>query len=101
MDQSFLRGSRFGGSGSRALHAFRADRVPVPRRSVRKLGNSVRGPVGRAPWRDRRIARSDRSEEHTSELQSLMRSSYAVFCLKKKRQKCNTTHELTYRNELI
>src|SRR3546814_9257441 len=27
----------------------------------------------------------DRSEEHTSELQSLMRSSYAVFCLKKKR----------------
>src|SRR3546814_10232634 len=29
-------------------------------------------------------ARSDRSEEHTSELQSLMRISYAVFCLKKK-----------------
>src|SRR3546814_6558579 len=29
---------------------------------------------------------SDRSEEHTSELQSLMRSSYAVFCLKKKKQ---------------
>src|SRR3546814_870829 len=28
----------------------------------------------------------DRSEEHTSELQSLMRSSYAVFCLKKKKQ---------------
>src|SRR3546814_1030539 len=27
-----------------------------------------------------------RSEEHTSELQSLMRSSYAVFCLKKKKQ---------------
>src|SRR3546814_19844544 len=32
----------------------------------------------------------DRSEEHTSELQSLMRISYAVFCLKKK--KCNTIH---------
>src|SRR3546814_6282322 len=34
-----------------------------------------------------------RSEEHTSELQSLMRISYAVFCLKKKRNekyKCNT-----------
>src|SRR3546814_3148021 len=29
----------------------------------------------------------DRSEEHTSELQSLMRISYAVFCLKKKNQK--------------
>src|SRR3546814_7368324 len=42
-----------------------------------------------------------RSEEHTSELQSLMRISYAVFCLKKKQQKlatkrdstdCNTQH---------
>src|SRR3546814_6374777 len=33
--------------------------------------------------------REDRSEEHTSELQSLMRISYAVFCLKKK--KVNTT----------
>src|SRR3546814_6629581 len=30
-------------------------------------------------------ALSDRSEEHTSELQSLMRISYAVFCLKKKK----------------
>src|SRR3546814_11668132 len=30
---------------------------------------------------------SDRSEEHTSELQSLMRISYAVFCLKKKNKK--------------
>src|SRR3546814_2307578 len=30
------------------------------------------------------IARARRSEEHTSELQSLMRISYAVFCLKKK-----------------
>src|SRR3546814_2825031 len=32
-----------------------------------------------------------RSEEHTSELQSLMRISYAVFCLKKKNKKTNTT----------
>src|SRR3546814_3612261 len=31
-----------------------------------------------------------RSEEHTSELQSLMRISYAVFCLKKKNKKDNT-----------
>src|SRR3546814_5800189 len=30
-----------------------------------------------------------RSEEHTSELQSLMRISYAVFCLQKKTQQCN------------
>src|SRR3546814_9772260 len=33
----------------------------------------------------------DRSEEHTSELQSLMRISYAVFCLKKQTEKENTT----------
>src|SRR3546814_9223729 len=32
------------------------------------------------------LVRVDRSEEHTSELQSLMRISYAVFCLKKKRK---------------
>src|SRR3546814_4902161 len=32
-----------------------------------------------------------RSEEHTSELQSLMRISYAVFCLKKKTQQTTTT----------
>src|SRR3546814_3393205 len=36
----------------------------------------------RPPIRQRR----DRSEEHTSELQSLMRNSYAVFCLKKKNE---------------
>src|SRR3546814_2009865 len=40
-------------------------------------------------WADLRIdggmAANDRSEEHTSELQSLMRISYAVFCLKKKK----------------
>src|SRR3546814_6546949 len=36
-------------------------------------------------------ARGARSEEHTSELQSLMRISYAVFCLKKK----NNTHSTT------
>src|SRR3546814_2914896 len=36
----------------------------------------------------RELAQQPRSEEHTSELQSLMRISYAVFCLKKKK----TTH---------
>src|SRR3546814_6629700 len=35
----------------------------------------------------RTVAEGARSEEHTSELQSLMRISYAVFCLKKKKQK--------------
>src|SRR3546814_1483448 len=38
---------------------------------------------GDAPFPER-LAEWDRSEEHTSELQSLMRISYAVFCLKKK-----------------
>src|SRR3546814_7257998 len=41
------------------------------------------------PWRtlciDGGMSANDRSEEHTSELQSLMRISYAVFCLKKKK----------------
>src|SRR3546814_1097730 len=36
-----------------------------------------------------------RSEEHTSELQSLMRISYAVFCLKKKKQKNKTLQHTT------
>src|SRR3546814_3612689 len=36
---------------------------------------------------------ADRSEEHTSELQSLMRISYAVFCLKKKTRRSNTTYD--------
>src|SRR3546814_5747720 len=40
----------------------------------------------------RLIACDLRSEEHTSELQSLMRISYAVFCLKKKQ---NTQHTIT------
>src|SRR3546814_3467236 len=37
-----------------------------------------------------------RSEEHTSELQSLMRISYAVFCLKKKKINSITIHTNTY-----
>src|SRR3546814_3139437 len=38
-----------------------------------------------------------RSEEHTSELQSLMRNSYAVFCLKKKKTKQNTNINKTHK----
>src|SRR3546814_10322043 len=56
-----------------------------------------RSPVRRSPWVCRRRTRRARSEEHTSELQSLMRISYAVFCLKKKKTKnnknCTTTHQ--------
>src|SRR3546814_6023789 len=41
--------------------------------------------VGARGHGDREFFRVDRPEEHTSELQSLMRISYAVFCLKKKK----------------
>src|SRR3546814_8299470 len=53
-------------------------------RSVRRRSLSDRGRIDQAP----------RSEEHTSELQSLMRISYAVFCLKKKKM-IHTSHRLT------
>src|SRR3546814_2801699 len=44
-------------------------------------------PIGSYEYRKRR---ANRSEEHTSELQSLMRISYAVFCLKKKNETTTT-----------
>src|SRR3546814_8227904 len=53
-----------------------------------------------APWSG--VFAPKRSEEHTSELQSLMRISYAVFCLKKKKTQLNSslnlilTYKLTY-----
>src|SRR3546814_7333769 len=40
-----------------------------------------------------------RSEEHTSELQSLMRISYAVFCLKKKKKQTNHTNYTSHNTE--
>src|SRR3546814_6744444 len=49
--------------------------------------------VGYRSGRDRRHAIGEiRSEEHTSELQSLMRISYAVFCLKKKNMQNKNEH---------
>src|SRR3546814_7119661 len=59
----------------------------IPTRVV--VGFQLR--IGRARFatvfRRRLESRRTRSEEHTSELQSLMRISYAVFCLKKKKHK--------------
>src|SRR3546814_9173917 len=57
------------------------------------------------PARDRRkpvlsSSKMSRSEEHTSELQSLMRISYAVFCLKKKKNKIHT-HPSPYQRKAI
>src|SRR3546814_7423088 len=54
---------------------------------VRKGTRTMPPPIPRSPARKPLPipSRSSRSEEHTSELQSLMRISYAVFCLKKKK----------------
>src|SRR3546814_472476 len=73
---------------SRCDHARRHRLHPHPPRPARRRGRPrrlLRGEAARAVGLNgaRRPA-SVRSEEHTSELQSLMRISYAVFCLKKK-----------------
>src|SRR3546814_8911859 len=63
-----------------------ADPAPTTARSYRPLESSLvlqQSSMSGAFLRSRRL-RTARSEEHTSELQSLMRISYAVFCLKKK-----------------
>src|SRR3546814_5821357 len=54
------------------------------------LGMCMVIPISRQD--DRSTLWSIRSEEHTSELQSLMRISYAVFCLKKKKKKTYYIH---------
>src|SRR3546814_8326806 len=56
--------------------------------SCRLWNSACRASVARLGWRHgaAQSASRRRSEEHTSELQSLMRISYAVFCLKKKKQ---------------
>src|SRR3546814_6107532 len=59
---------------------------------ARNRGNSDAAPRDRLWARPERCRSKRRSEEHTSELQSLMRISYAVFCLKKK-NKAHTTQK--------
>src|SRR3546814_5989378 len=69
---------------------FAGSRNPRVRRMLLRFVRRNRG-LFRDPCGTRYLSKSScdrsagRSEEHTSELQSLMRSSYAVFCLKKKR----------------
>src|SRR3546814_3195208 len=69
-------------------------RSPVSARDGGARPRLPREPTGRRG----RPESGDRSEEHTSELQSLMRISYAVFCLKKKRAK-NPRHKVTEKLE--
>src|SRR3546814_6599800 len=61
------------------------DELGQAERWLDRLGHRCRGYGGREA--QSRGAPAPRSEEHTSELQSLMRISYAVFCLKKKKTK--------------
>src|SRR3546814_6663549 len=61
----------------------RPSRKPTSRTTA-CLGHVLQGEVG--------AGASKRSEEHTSELQSLMRISYAVFCLKQKHNTHNQAH---------
>src|SRR3546814_4504019 len=68
---------------------FRSMRQPqVPARRMRRVDREAGIDEQRPQRRQERraILFIHRSEEHTSELQSLMRISYAVFCLKKKNQ---------------
>src|SRR3546814_6532578 len=86
-----------GGSGRerREPRPDGADRLPVPGDAVLRCPADDLAPAGRRASGERQAGApadaadgSDadlRSEEHTSELQSLMRISYAVFCLKKKK----------------
>src|SRR3546814_1481274 len=65
--------------------------IPLYKPSGVECHTSMTAPASNSPVSERTVPRMIsglwRSEEHTSELQSLMRISYAVFCLKKKKQK--------------
>src|SRR3546814_7377703 len=94
------RPGRHEGRPRRPRHHRGVRRLPVPR--VRRLRPAGEAPAGAAVRADRqgevRVLRlPPRSEEHTSELQSLMRISYAVFCLKKKK---NNTPDSTHIHEI-
>src|SRR3546814_9018672 len=79
----------------RSSRQHRCRRTELRRHELRGLcRDEARGNSGRHDGRGFRRIRL-RSEEHTSELQSLMRISYAVFCLKKKITHASTTY-ITY-----
>src|SRR3546814_7984838 len=90
-----VSGFSFNGQGQNAGLAFIKLKDWKDRSSSE---NKAQALVGRAmgvfsKYRDATIFALMRSEEHTSELQSLMRISYAVFCLKKKKN--NKQHHVT------
>src|SRR3546814_8171808 len=64
------------------------------KRGLEEMRHACGAARDRAVAREIQLDRGDRavrSEEHTSELQSLMRNSYAVFCLKKKKKQTHKT----------
>src|SRR3546814_2751810 len=74
---------------------FRSGSLYTGSQMVLNAGHTIRNYRNAAMDSDGSITATGdkRSEEHTSELQSLMRISYAVFCLKKKKpKKINTTN---------
>src|SRR3546814_4733495 len=83
------------GKNRKKLRKLSRTFMPSPPVTVLISASLILAPTGTSPdVRNRTPGRRTRSEEHTSELQSLMRISYAVFCLKKKKQKTkkhNTT----------
>src|SRR3546814_4225199 len=70
----------------------------VDRSSLRELLQHLAHAHDTAAHRGNGVLDESRSEEHTSELQSLMRISYAVFCLKTKK-KTQKNHSNTRRNQ--
>src|SRR3546814_10789730 len=70
-------------------------RSPLLRRSPNNRPRQCRRRICIAPKAQRKRCVL-RSEEHTSELQSLMRTSYAVFCLKKKKHKTHDSRTKKY-----
>src|SRR3546814_7565012 len=66
---------------------YRSGRISVRQLRLRDIEPDAADHARSRPRAGRAAAHRARSEEHTSELQSLMRISYAVFCLKKKRKK--------------
>src|SRR3546814_3835976 len=71
------------------LHAVRAAGIGS---DLRRQAEEARGAGDALPGLEMAML-AIRSEEHTSELQSLMRISYAVFCLKKKIKKSHSNHK--------
>src|SRR3546814_9471973 len=74
---------------------------PLPAQATRRAERRRSGAAARGGAGDQVQGRTRRSEEHTSELQSLMRISYAVFCLKKKKNRTTPIKQHTHYNYII